>query len=238
MRRELVVIAAALLGVLLTGGLGLWQLDRAAQKLERQAALDARIALPPLEARSLARDPAAAASQQYRRVALHGRWLPERTVFLDNRPLEGRVGFVVVTPMALDDGKVVLVQRGWLPRNFGERTALAEVATPSGRVDVVGTVALRPPRLFEFSSASSGAIRQNLDLPSFARETGLDLLPLLVVQQDSPGGLTDGLVRRTVPPANDVQKHHGYAFQWFALAAVIIVLYVWHRLIRPRYRRT
>lgn len=238
MRREIVVIAAALFGVLLTGAMGLWQLDRAAQKLELQAALDARIALPPLDAGSLARDAAAAASQQYRRVALHGRWLPERTVFLDNRPLEGRVGFVVVTPMALDDGKVVLVQRGWLPRNFGERTALAEVATPPGRVAVEGTVALRPPRVFEFSNAASGPIRQNLDLPSFARETGLDLLPLVVVQQEGPGGISDGLVRRWPPPATDVQKHHGYAFQWFALAAVIIVLYVWHRLIRPRYRRT
>jgi surfeit locus 1 family protein len=238
MRRELVVIAAALVAVLLTGGMGLWQLDRAAQKLALQAALEARIALPPLDASSLARDAPTAEAQQYRRASLRGRWLQDRTVFLDNRPLDGRVGFVVVTPLALDDGKAVLVQRGWLPRNFGERAVLAEVTTPPGRVAVEGTVALRPPRLFEFSNASSGPIRQNLDLPSFARETGLDLLPLVVVQQESQGGITDGLARRWPPPATDVQKHHGYAFQWFALAAVIIALYVWHRLIRPRFRRT
>ena len=114
---------------------------------------------------------------------------------------------------------------------------MAERPTPPGRVNIEGTVAPRLPRLFEFPGAASGPIRQNLDLPSFARESGLDLLPLVVVQQQSPGGISDGLVRRWPPPATDVQKHHGYAFQWFALAAVIIGLYVWHRLIRPRFRR-
>lgn len=238
MRRELVVIVAALIAVVVTGRMGLWQLDRATQKLAIQSTLDARGALAPLDAGSLARDVSAAESQSYRRVSLDGRWLQGRTVFLDNRPMEGKVGFIVVTPLALDDGKSVLVQRGWLPRNFAERTALPDVATPTGRVRIEGTVALRPPRLFEFSNASSGPIRQNLDLPSFARETGLDLLPLVVVQQEGPGGISDGLVRRWPPPATDVQKHQGYAFQWFALAAVIIVLYVWHRLIRPRFRRS
>ncbi len=237
MRRELVVIVAALAAVALTGRMGLWQLDRAAQKLELQATLDARTALPTLDARSLAREVAGAEAQQYRRVALGGRWLEDRTVFLDNRPIDGKVGFVVATPLALDDGRAVLVQRGWLPRNFAERTALPQVPTAPGRVSVEGTVALRLPRLFEFSAAASGPIRQNLDLPSFARESGLDLLPLVVVQQESPGSPADGLVRRWPPPATDVQKHHGYAFQWFALAAVITVLYVWHRLIRPRFRR-
>ena len=237
MRRELIVIVAALAAVVLTGRMGLWQLDRAAQKLELQATLDARIALAPLDAGSLVRDATAAESQQYRRVSLSGRWLQDRTVFLDNRPMNGKVGFIVVTPLALDDGKSVLVQRGWLPRNFAERTALPQVATSPGRVNIEGTVALRPPRLFEFSAAASGPIRQNLDLPSFARESGLDLLPLVVVQQESPGGISDGLVRRWPPPATDVRKHQGYAFQWFALAAVIIALYVWHRLIRPRFRR-
>jgi len=237
MRRELIVIVAALAGVALTARMGLWQLDRAAQKLDLQQSLDARSALPPLDARSLARDRAGAEAQQHRKASVSGRWLADRTVFLDNRPMQGKTGFIVVTPLALDGGKAVLVQRGWVQRDFADRAALPQVATSSEPVTVHGTVALNPPRLFEFSATASGPIRQNLDVPSFARESGLDLLPLVVVQQEGPGSPADGLSRRWPAPATDVQKHYGYAFQWFALAAVITVLYVWHRLIRPRFRR-
>jgi surfeit locus 1 family protein len=237
MRRELIVIVAALAGVALTARMGFWQLDRAAQKLDHQESLETRSALPPLDAPSLARDRDGAAAQQHRKVSVSGRWLADRTVFLDNRPMEGKTGFIVVTPLALDGGQAVLVQRGWLPRNFADRTALPQVETTTGPVTVRGTVALNPPRLFEFSATASGPIRQNLDVSSFARESGLELLPLFVVQQDGPGSPADGLLRRWPAPATDVQKHYGYAFQWFALAAVITVLYVWHRLIRPRFRR-
>ena len=237
MRRELIVIVAALAGVALTARMGFWQLDRAAQKLDLQQSLDTRSALPPLDSKSLARDHAGALTQQHRKASVSGRWLPDRTVYLDNRPMEGKTGFIVVTPLALDGGPAVLVQRGWLQRNFADRTALPQVATTTERVTVQGTVALHPPRLFEFSATASGPIRQNLDVPSFARESGLDLLPLVVVQQEGPDGPADGLLRRWPAPATDVQKHYGYAFQWFALAAVITVLYVWHRLIRPRFRR-
>ncbi len=238
MRRELVVMLAALAGVALTGRLGLWQLDRAEEKLAQQSALESRAGLSPLDAAGLARDPARGEAQHFRRVSLSGRWLAERTVFLDNRPMDGQAGFIVVTPLLLDDGKAVLVQRGWLRRNFVDRTVLPQVQTPPARVTVEGTVATRLPRLLEFSAAASGPIRQNLDIPSFARESGLNLLPVSVVQRDGPGSAVDGLLRHWPAPATDVHKHHGYAFQWFALAAVIIVLYAWHRFIRPRFRRS
>jgi surfeit locus 1 family protein len=237
MGRELIVILATLAGVALTGRLGWWQLDRAAQKLDVQAKLEARADLPPLDGRSLARDASAAEAQQYRKAVVSGRWLADRTLFLDNRPMEGKVGFIVLTPLALDDGAAVVVQRGWVPRDFIERTSLPAVQTTPERATVEGTIALNPPRLFEFAATASGPIRQNLDLPAFARESGLALLPVIIVQREGPGGSADGLQRRWPAPAADVQKHHGYAFQWFALAAVIITLYVWHRLIRPRFRR-
>jgi surfeit locus 1 family protein len=238
MRREIVVLLAALASVALTGRLGFWQLDRAAQKVALQTELDERARLPALDARSLARDGADAAAQRFRAVGVSGRWLADRTVFLDNRPLDGKVGFVVVTPLALGDGSAVLVQRGWAPRNFADRAVLPRVATATGPVRVQGTVALAPSRLYEFASAASGPIRQNLDIPAFARESGLALLPLTIVQRGDPGGAPEGLVRRWDPPATDVQKHYGYAFQWFAIATVIVILYVWHRLIRPRTRRS
>jgi surfeit locus 1 family protein len=235
--RAVVVLLATLAAVALTARLGVWQLDRAAQKNALQASLDARATEPPLDAASLARAPADAEAQHFRRITLHGRWLADRTIFLDNRQMDGKVGFFVVTPLALDGASgAVLVERGWAPRDFSERATLPSVTTPAGVVTIEGTVAAPPSRLFQFADAASGPIRQNLDIASFARESGLDLLPLSVLQRDAAGATPEGLVRHWLPPATDVQKHYGYAVQWFAMAAGIAFLYVWHRFIRPRQR--
>ncbi len=232
-RGSIVVLIAAIAAMALTARLGYWQLDRASQKIALQTALDARSIEPPLDDRSLARSSAAAEPQHFRRAVLHGRWLAERTVFLDNRQMDGRVGFFVVTPLALDGSGTVLVQRGWVARDFTERAVLPQVPTPTTPVTIEGAVAASPSRLFEFAAAGSGAIRQNLDIASFGRESGLDLLPLTIVQHDAAGAAPDGLARHWPPPATDVQKHYGYAAQWFAMAAGIAFLYVWHRFIRP-----
>jgi surfeit locus 1 family protein len=54
------------------------------------------------------------------------------------------------------------------------------------------------------------------------------------VQEDGPKPPQDGLLRQWPEPAADVQKHYGYAFQWFALCALILGLYVWFQIVRPR----
>ena len=231
-------LLATLAGIALTARLGFWQLDRADQKIALQAAQESRAQLPPLDARSLARTRVDAEVQHFRPVVIGGRWLADRTVFLDNRQMDGKAGFFVVTPLLIEGtAEAVLVQRGWAARNFSDRTVLPPVATPVGPMTVIGRVAPSPSRLFEFDGAASGPIRQNLDVPAFARESGLSLLPLTVVQLDGPGAASDGLARHWPPPASDVQKHYGYAFQWFALATVLAILYVWYRFIRPRKRR-
>lgn len=234
--RRLVVLLAAVAGIALTARLGLWQLSRAAEKESMQASLQARGSEPPLASTALARSPDEAASQHHRRITLQGRWIGGRTLFLDNRPMDGRAGFVVVTPLALEDGDAVLVQRGWTPRDAADRTRVPEVASPEGVVRVEGRVAPPPSRLYELGGEGQGAIRQNLDLDAFARETGLRLRPLTVQQTDADA-VADGLLRHWPAPAFDVHKHYGYAFQWFALATLITGLYVWFQLVRPRLRR-
>ena len=97
-----------------------------------------------------------------------------------------------------------------------------------------GHVAPPPPRLYEFGPSASGPIRQNLDLPSFARETSLSLRSLSVVQDEPVPALNDGLLRQWPQPAAGLHKHYGYAFQWFSLSALILGLYVWFQLIQPR----
>lgn len=241
------VLAAALAGAGLTARLGFWQLDRAQQKLDLQARIQARAAEPPLVASALAGDEAGAAAQHYRRTTLRGRWLPAHTVYLDNRQMAGRQGFVVVTPLLLPDGEAVAVQRGWMPRDFMDRSRLAPLATPAGEVLVPGRIAPPPSKLLELAAAPVGAIRQNLDLVAYAAEARVRLRPLSL-QQTAPalaaGGPAeaaaappdDGLLRQWPAPAVDVSKHQGYAFQWFGLSALIAGLYLWFQLLRPWLR--
>lgn len=237
--RAALVLAATLVGVVLTANLGAWQLRRAAQKIALQDALDSRARLSTLTASELARSAAQAEAQHYRPVHLRGRWLPERSVFLENRQMAGRVGFYLVTPLRLEGrDDAVLVQRGWVPRDLRERTLLPTIATPPGIVEVDGHIAPPPARLYEFAPSTTGVIRQNLDLGEFRLETGLLLAPLSVQQADSASAAGDGLLRQWPRPAVDVQKHYGYAFQWFALGALMAGLYVWFQLVRPRLKRS
>ena len=235
------VLLATLIALGLTARLGWWQLDRAAQKTELLAHIAQRAAMPPLPATELAKQSAQVPDQVHRRIALAGRWLPEFTVYLDNRQMNGRPGFFVVTPLELAPGDAVLVQRGWMPRDFIDRSRLRALPTPTGVVSVTGRVAAWPSRLFEFSGSTSGPIRQNLELVELSRESGRTMRPLSVQQSDEPDTsgttpATDELLRNW-PVANlDISKHHGYAFQWFALCALIAGLYVWFQWIRPRPR--
>lgn len=235
--RGIVVLAAAVIAAAVTARLGVWQLSRAAEKEALQASLDSRGAASPLAAADLARSADEAAAQHHRRITLEGRWIGGRTIYLDNRPMDGRAGFYVVTPLALADGDAVLVQRGWVPRDAADRSRVPQVATPEGMVRIEGRIAPPPSRLFELGAEQQGAIRQNLDLDAFGRESGLRLRPLSVQQTEAPGAPADGLLRRWPAPAVDVHKHYGYAFQWFALASLISGLYVWFQLVRPRLRR-
>lgn len=236
--RRGVVLLAALAAAALTARLGYWQLDRASQKTAIQQARAERARLPVLDAAGLARDAGEAAAQVHRRARLQGRWLASASVALDNRTMQGQVGFFIVTPLVLDDGRAVVVQRGWLPRDRADRTRLAEYRTPSDPVTVEGHMALEPSRLYELGPSAEGPIRQNLDLAAYAQALGRPLAPVVVIQDEPSPPPGDGLLRRWPEPASDVHKHHGYAFQWFGLSTLVVILYVWFQLIKPRRRRT
>ncbi len=239
--RRRIVLLATLVGVALTARLGAWQLDRAARKQALQASVDARKDLPTLSWAELATTADNLPPQLDRTVRLRGRWVVDATRYLDNRQMNGRPGFYVVTPLLPEHaaaGEAILVQRGWLPRDPLDRTRLAPLDTPAGTVELVGRIGPWPGRLYDFGGDDRGPIRQNLDPVGFAQEVRLQLRPLSVIQLDSAGARPDGLLRTWPRPAVDVHRHHGYAFQWFALSALMAGLYVWFQLVRPRLGRS
>jgi surfeit locus 1 family protein len=230
--------ALAWLGIVMavaaTARLGLWQLDRAAQKTAIERTRSERDQLPPLQAARLARQPAELAAQLQRRIVLSGRWLPQHTLALDNRPLNGRAGFVIVTPLLLAPDDAVLVQRGWAPRDAADRTRLPALEVDAGDdVRIEARIAAWPSHRLELAAQESGPIRQNLDAAQLAREAGVALRPLSLQQLPGPDA-RDALVHEWPAPAQDVWKNQGYALQWFALSALIAGMSVWYRLIRPR----
>ena len=227
------ILLAALGLMALTARLGVWQLDRARQKLDLQSAIEQQARSHPLTTPQLARTEPEARAQWHRPARLQGQWLHAHTVFLDNRQMGGRPGFFVVTPLLLAPGDAVIVQRGWVPRDALDRTRLPALPEAEGVVHLQARVAPWPSRLADLGAESAGVIRQNLDRNAHAAAIGTALRPMSMVQLMPEAG-ADGLLRDWPVPALDVHKHYGYAAQWFTFCAMIAGLYVWFQLIRPR----
>lgn len=232
MLKRWLVALAAVVGIAVTLALGWWQWGRAQEKLALQAAVVERQGAVPLaNADLLARQPELAALV-HTPVELRGEWVASRTVYLDNRQMDGKPGFYVVTPLRLAGGNAaVLVQRGWVQRNFQQREQVPAIETPAGPVTVRGRLAPPPAKLYAFAEEERGVIRQNLDIARFRTETGLPLLAMSVQQLGAASG---GLLRNWPQPAGSAAKNYGYAAQWWALSGLIAILYAWFQFIVPR----
>jgi surfeit locus 1 family protein len=240
---------AAITAAVVTLRLGFWQLSRAHEKLALQASIQAQAALPALNAASLL--PSQTANVLHRTITLTGHWLPQYTLFLDNRQMDSKPGFFVLTPFEfinpaavtpLSTKKIILVQRGWMPRNFLNRNKLPEIVSGAEDVTITGRIALSPSKLFEFKGTETGAIRQNIEIEALAKEFRIDLLPYSLLQLEGDAAVVDKsnqpdqLLRQWAQPNYGSEKNYGYMVQWWALSALIAMLYVWFQLIRPHIK--
>jgi cytochrome oxidase assembly protein ShyY1 len=126
-------------------------------------------------------------------------------------------------PLKIDGSdRYVLVNRGWIGRP-ALRSELPAVRTPDGAVSVAGTATIPGRRTHELSDAvMEGAIWQNLTIARYRKAFPLKIQPFVIRQQSA---LDDGLIRAWDPPDFGIDKHYGYAFQWFALAATLLGFY-------------
>ncbi len=209
---------AALAIVLCTAALGTWQLQRAAEKSVAQQAQDAALAAPPV---ALGASPVDVDALAGRRIELSGRFEPAGTMLLDNRTHRGMAGFHVLTPLRLEaSGRLVMVLRGWVARDVRNRTLALAFDTPTRLVRIEG-LALRDlpqPMLLgsDVDRAEPGtAVLQRFDLDAWRRTHSPEPFAFVIRQTSA---LDDGLVRDWVQPGTSVARHHGYAFQWFAMS--------------------
>jgi surfeit locus 1 family protein len=201
--------------------LGTWQLNRAGEKqalFDDFAAGGDPIALD-------ASSPGLDGLRRYTPVQATGRFLGARQFLLDNMVEDGQAGYRVLTPLLLADGVGVLVDRGWIPRDFSTDVAPvidvpAEPRTVSGKLDrlprpgiqLETTLAPGWPKVVQFPSHDELSIA-----------LGLQLVPgLVLLDPDQP----DGFRREWRPSDFGPERHIGYAVQWFALAITLVVLYL------------
>jgi len=207
--------------------LGQWQLRRATEKEAIEQRINEREKEPPLRLEGSAASAADADALEFRQVTVRGEFLPDWTIYLDNRPYQGKPGFHVITPLKIaGSGRHILIVRGWIARDVADRSRIPAIATPAGVVEVRGSVRRHAGRLLQLGQPAPlkpGAIVQNLDAAQLAQASGLDIEPFIVEQTSEAG---DGLVRDWPRPSLGIDRHLGYAFQWFALAATAFLFFV------------
>lgn len=210
--------AMALLALMLAAGN--WQLSRAEFKRHLQAQYDAAANMPPID---LARRPADE-SMRYRHVRASGKWLPQRAILIDNKIHHGVAGYHLLMPFEVaGTQQQVLVNRGWLARS----APIARIVSQAGSGQLLSGLAVLPnQRYVELDSRTiEGNVWQNLSLQRYRQRSGLDVAAILV-EENNPAA--DGLIREWRKPDAGVDKHLGYAFQWFCMAATLVALYVFY----------
>jgi cytochrome oxidase assembly protein ShyY1 len=209
-------------GIVAMVNLGFWQLRRLDQRRDFNAKVEARGELPPEPLDDvLASGPPD--EIEWRIVTVTGRYLRDEQFLVVNRSQHGRAGDNVVTPMSLDDGRTLIVNRGFVPLTLEASPA------PDGAVEVVGRIRQsQERRTGQLSDPTEGELAevQRLDIPRVAPQLPGEVIPvyidLLTSEPPEPAGLPEPVVR---PPLGE-GPHLSYAVQWFIFSVCVAIGWV------------
>ena len=223
---RITLFTALMIPVLIS--LGFWQLSRAEEKVALASAFEERQAMRPATPAAMAS--LDAAELAYRPAFARGEYQPGRYFLLDNRTRNGRFGYEVLHVLRLYTGDTLLINRGWVAGDPA-RQALPTVPEVSGTVELTGHIYVAPgkPYLLAAQQLTQGWPKRvqavEMDLFKSAIEDGASgrLFPYpLRLDDDQPGALDIDWQFINVSPA----KHTGYAVQWFTMAAVLGLVFL------------
>lgn len=205
-----------------------WQLERAEQKRVWLESQQEKAELPPASLTTLLAND----DPQHRRAQLSGEIDNTHPVLLDNRTLNGVAGYHLLSPMLTDEGRWVLINRGWLPRG-PRRDVLPPIPFLKGRIQVEGIVYQSPGEAFVLKEEplpdNQWPLRvQKVDFHAIGEKLGVELAPfeIRVTPDLSLGGL-DPLPRHWQDiTVMGPQQHKAYALQWLALAIAALVIFL------------
>lgn len=232
----LTLLALVLIPVMIE--LGFWQFHRHESRVARNERIATSIEAAPVPAEELT-SPGHKVSERerYRQVTATGRYDTEHEVVVRRRTnADDRVGVHVVTPLVLDSGKVLLVNRGWIEANGPQNKVPPIPAPPRGEVNVTG-------RLMPDETTSTSGIKDLKGLPD-----GMVMLigsaqmattlgdPVLggFVQLASPAPANGTPELLPAPDSSGIGAHMAYAVQWWLFTAAVPV--GWVILVRRELR--
>lgn len=228
---------ATLLMLPLLIALGFWQLDRGNQKQQVMQAFEKNAQGKPeiLTARQIQEQDQQ--SLLWHKVQIKGQFDTTHQFLLDNQPMDFKMGYYVYTPFGLDDSTThILINRGWIAAN-PDRKILPDVKLPTEKLFIIGTV--KQPQgtglvLSEdlIEKLPNGLNRiQQVKLDQIEELAGVKLQPYIVrLNKESPAGYT----RNWPPPGSGKEKHYAYAFQWFAMALAVFIIYIVVNTKKPK----
>jgi surfeit locus 1 family protein len=233
-RRLFAVIGLAVL-VPAFVGLGFWQLDRLDDRRGFNRRLLSRGAHPIAPVVRVAFEPDAA----YRRVSAAGTYDTANEIVVGPRSYRGLSGYHVITPLRLDDGRAVVVDRGWVPLQLRD-PPIEEGLPPSGSVAIEGVLVPSEERK-RFGPQEEQGRRESLfrvDIPRLQDQLPYEVLPLyLLLERQSPAQPSEH-PRPVDLPSLDEGPHLAYAIQWFLFAIGVVVGAVVIATRRPRSRQS
>jgi len=222
--------------------LGLWQLDRAEEKRVIDHGIQLAIAKTPLKLNDtkLGSETAneALLKEVYRPITVKGKYDNNNQFLLDNRTHLGKPGYHVLTPFIFEsstqsDNKsssyAVLINRGWITYN-GTRDNIPSIDVESNNREILGqlkqvnrAIVLNDADKKVVQKSNNPKLIQSIQIAELNKELDYELLPVIIElnKQDK-----DGFIREWQPYYGSIDKHNAYALQWFAMAAILLFLFI------------
>ncbi len=208
--------------------LGLWQLDRAEEKREIEANVHQAELKEPLELNGLNVSAQKGLTEQvYRPAVVAGRYDSKHQFLYDNRTHKGKPGYHVLSPFILKDNQIgVLVNRGWIPFD-GRRDNIQDISIESAEEVIKGVIKL-PSESIVLKQSDRLTDKypqtiQSVALDEISEALKYTFLPV-IIELDKMA--VNGFVREWQPYYGTIDKHNAYAVQWFAMALVLLLLFI------------
>ena len=224
LRLSVLAVSAALLMVLLLS-LGTWQVQRLGWKRDLIARVDARVHAAPVPPPPSAQWPQVEReAHEYLRVVLQGRYLHDKETLTQATTALGG-GFWVLTPLQQADGRVVIVNRGFVPPTARQSTQRG-LPAPEGEVRVEGLLRISEPKGgFLRSNDAAGERWFSRDVPAIAAARGLpaaQVAPYFIDADDTPGRADNAWPAGGMTVIRFPNSHLVYAITWYTLALMVL----------------
>ena len=200
--------------------LGFWQLERADDK----RSIEASIKQANTGSVELIKKEEGLQSKEYYEVRLQGKYLSDKQFIYDNQIVDQVSGYYVLTPYALEgQSKAILINRGFIPWN-GRRDKLADIVIGQETREIKVQIS-KPIKRMELKPTEIGiqfpVLIQSIDLQDMADRAKVDFSSVIGLLDASA---SNGFIRKWEPYTGSIEKHIGYAVQWFLMALVLAII--------------